>query len=71
MDTADDTAVVEAGADTAAVDIQDTASFILNEQNRALPWFKTGQIQKNSVDTFDPNKKELNRPKNHLTLLFL
>jgi hypothetical protein len=34
VDTADDTAVVEAGADTAAVNIQDTAIFFsLNEQN--------------------------------------
>jgi hypothetical protein len=49
VDTADGTAVVEAGADTAAVDIQDTAIFFsLNEQNCALPWIKTGKIPKTS-----------------------
>jgi hypothetical protein len=70
VDTSDDTAVVEAGADTAAGDIQDTASFSLNEQNRALPLLKTGQIQKNSIYNC-LNKKRLNKPKNHFTLLSL
>jgi hypothetical protein len=70
---ADDTAVVEAGADTAAVDIQDTAIFFsLNEQNHSLPGLKTGQMKKKTfIDTFHPKKTELKRPKHHLTLLTL
>jgi hypothetical protein len=39
-----------------------------NEQNLALPWLITGQIEK-LPDIFYPNKKGMNRQKNHLTLL--
>jgi hypothetical protein len=41
-----------------------------NEQNLALAWLITGQIQK-FPETLYPNKKGMNRPKIHLTLLSL
>ncbi len=41
-----------------------------NEQNCALPWLTIGKLKK-LLDTFYPNKKGMNRPRNHLTLLSL